>query len=158
MEVHIEYVHLIKRKLRIGHLPSKGMPGHIVSSLVFSVSLTVLEIEEIKIPSTLLVFSVCWHPSLYFLQLTDGTKKLFNFKEVANESQPCLKDFISFFNEETVLVNDLVISREAISKYVENSEREGQKKIDQSEGYITLATEVSSHHEYLQEKFEMYLW
>lgn len=62
MEIHIKkYKHLIKRILRIGHLSSMGMQEHIASSSLFSTDVTLLEMEEIGIPCTLLMFSVLLH-------------------------------------------------------------------------------------------------
>ena len=59
MEIYIGYMHLIERKLRIGHVSSMEMEGHIISSFVFSTKLTVLETEETGIPRILLMFCVC---------------------------------------------------------------------------------------------------
>ena len=37
--------------------------------------------------------------------------------------EPCLTDFSGFLNEETVLVNDLIFSREAVEEYVTRPEK-----------------------------------
>lgn len=65
-----------------------------------------------------------------------------------------MEDFISFFDEETILVNDPIFSREAICEYVEKLAKLGQKKRGQSKRYTTLATEVSSRHVDLQKTAE----
>ena len=69
-----------------------------------------------------------------------------------SQRERCLKDLISFFGGETILVNDTVCFREAISKYARKPEKKGQKKRDRNKRYTTLETEVSNHHENSQEK------
>ena len=42
--------------------------------------------------------------------------------------EPCLSDFASFVHEETTLVNDLIFSKDALLKYVQNPEKKHDKK------------------------------
>ena len=41
----------------------------------------------------------------------------------SQQKEPSLKDFIELFDEESVLVNDPIFSREAITAYVGNQEK-----------------------------------
>ena len=62
-----------------------------------------------------------------FLKLPNGAVDRWNRKALIvrkiQQREPSLKDFIGFFDEETVLVNDSMFLREAITAYVGNQEK-----------------------------------
>ena len=90
-------------------------------------------------------------PKLSFSVGDRWNRTALSFRE-NSQRELCLKDFISFFGGETILVNDPVCFRETIGKYARRPEKKGQKKRDRNKRYTTLETEVSSYHEDSQEK------
>ena len=62
----------------------------------------------------------------------------------SQQKESSLKDFIEFFDEETVLVNDPIFSREAITAYVGTQEKPDnqRKRRSNSKKYGSFATDM----------------
>ena len=86
-----------------------------------------------------------------FLKLLNGIVDRWKRKALIvrkiQQREPSLKDFIGFFDEETVLVNDPMFLREAITAYVGNQEKSDnqRKRRNSSKKYGSFATDINYH-------------
>ena len=70
------------------------------------------------------------------------------------QRESSLRDFIEFFDEETVLVNVPIFSREAITAYVGTQEKSDnqRKSRSNSKKYGSFATDIDHHQPKAQDK------
>ena len=86
-----------------------------------------------------------------FLKLPNGVVDRWKRKALIvrkiQQREPSLKDFIGFFDEKTVLVNDPMFLREAITAYVGNQEKSDnqRKRRNSSKKYGSFATDINYH-------------
>ena len=98
--------------------------------------------------------------TLYMLvsKLPNGVADRWNRKALmlrrSQQREPSLKDFIEFFDEETVLVNNPIFSREAITAYVGTQEKSDnqRKRRSNNKKYGSFATDINHHQPEAQEK------
>ena len=74
----------------------------------------------------------------------------------SQQREPSLKDFIEFFDEETVLVNNPIFSREAITAYFGTQEKSDnrRKRRSNSKKYGSFATDIN-HQPEAQDKHSL---
>ena len=70
------------------------------------------------------------------------------------QRKPSLTDITEFFDEETLLVNDPIFSREAITGYVGTQEKSDnlRKRRSNNKNYGSFATDIDHHQPETQDK------
>ena len=74
--------------------------------------------------------------------------------QISQQRQPSLKDFVEFFDERAVLVNDPIFSREATTAYAGAQKKSDnqRKRRSNSKKHGSFATDTNHHQPETQDK------